>query len=46
MECERDIVTECDLEEGFYIIYAEVEWAQDLVRDFVLSMYGSDCVYF
>ena len=44
MECERDVEKECNLEPGDYLIYIEVDWSQDLVRDFVVSVYGEDAV--
>lgn len=43
-ECERDVHVEAELEAGEYLLYVEVEWAQDCVREFVVSCYAGQSV--
>jgi hypothetical protein len=45
-ECDRDIDVEVNLEPGEYVIYIDVEWVQNFVRDFVVSAYTSKPIAF
>lgn len=46
MENDREIVVESVFEEGDYAVYLEIEWAQNLARDMVVSCYGDFSVTF
>lgn len=46
IDCDRDIFTEAEFEPGEYLIYVDMEWAQDQIRDFVVTSYGTQCVTF
>lgn len=39
MEVERDLTVECNFKEGLYIIYMEIDWIDDKIRDISLSAY-------